>query len=348
MPLGVLLAIVGVAILILAHEFGHFLVARIFRIKVEEFVIGLPGPKIVKFKKGNTIYGISAIPFGGYVRLYGEFDDPNEPNLRKHPESFIHKPWYVQALVVAAGGFFNFLIAIFIFATMFVYGVPGYPTTTIDKVLPESPAEKAGIKPGDKILKIGSLNVREWQDISNFVSKNPNKNVELVIERNNREIKLKATIGKRDNKGFLGIQSKTTIKRLSLISALLESTKLTASMIVAFVKFLLSEAFKGELLKQSAGPVGIVVETSRAVKVGFDFYLFLIGLISINLGLVNLLPIPPLDGGRIAIIFFERITKKKIPQNALALIQLVGILLFAYLMVYLLISDIQRYFNLNF
>ncbi|MCX7832405.1 MAG: RIP metalloprotease RseP [Actinobacteria bacterium] len=338
----------GVAILILAHEFGHFLIARIFRIRVEEFVIGLPGPKIIKFKKGDTVYGISAIPFGGYVRLYGEFEDPNDPNLSQNPESFIHKPWYVQALVVAAGAFFNFLIAILIFAIMFVYGVPGYPTTTIDKVIPQSPAEKAGIQPGDKILRIDSMKVREWQDISDFVSKNPNRQVELIIKRNDKEIRIRATIGEKNNKGFLGVQSKTTVKRLSPFSALLESTKLTAGMLVTFVKLLFSEAFKGDLLKQSTGPVGIVVETSRAVKVGFDFYLFLIGLISINLGLVNLLPIPPLDGGRIVIIFLERAIKKKIPQNALALIQLFGILLFAYLMIYLLISDIQRYFHLNF
>lgn len=288
------------------------------------------------------------IPFGGYVRLYGEFPDPENPSIASNPESFIQKPWYVQAIVIASGALFNFLLAIVLFTIMFIYGVPGYPTTTIEKIVPGSPAEKAGIAPGDKLLQIDEKQIKEWNDLSDYVSKHPGKNVTIVLRRDGSTVKVVAKLENKDGRGFLGVQSKTTVKRLNIIDGFLESVKLTASFIVSFAKILYTEAFKGDLLKQSTGPVGIVMETSKAIKVGFDFYLFLLGLISINLGFVNLLPIPPLDGGRLAVIFIEKLTGKKLSLRVLAFLQLLGILLFIYLMVYLLIADVQKYHLLKF
>lgn len=330
------------------HEFGHFIVARLFKIRVEEFFIGLPGPKLIRFKKNGTTYGITAIPFGGYVRLYGELLDPARPELERDPESFIRKPWPVQIAVIAAGAFFNFLVAVFLFALMFMYGVPGEPTTTVERVLENTPAQEAGIQGGDKILKIDNVTVKEWKDLSEYVSKNPGKTVKLVVERNGRNLEFVLTLAENDGRGLLGVQSLPKMKRYPPHAAFLEGAKMTVGLTITFVRVLSQEAFKGNLLKESAGPVGIVVETSRAIKVGFDFYLFLLGLISINLGFINLLPVPPLDGGRIALILLEKTFKIKIPEGVLALVQLAGILLFAYLMVYLLISDIQRYQLIRF
>ncbi len=345
--MGILIAILGLALLILVHEFGHFLIARLFKIRVEEFMIGLPGPKIVRFKRGNTVYGVTAIPFGGYVRLYGEFEDPENPAVEHDSESFISKPWLVKIAVIASGAVFNIFFAVVLFSLMFMYGVPGYPTTTVAEVLKGSQAEKAGIKEGDKILKIDGITTEEWDDFAKFVNANPGKEVEIVVQRGSEEVKLKAVIGKRGGKGFLGIASKTTVKSLYPPQAFIEATKLTGSLLSEFIKLLYSEGKKGNLLKESTGPVGIVVETSRAVKIGFDFYLYLLGLISINLGVVNLLPVPPLDGGRIAIIAIEKLVRRKIPIQVLAFIQLAGILLFLYLMVYLISSDIDRYNLIN-
>lgn len=346
--MGLILAFFGLAFLIFIHEFGHFIAARIFKIKVEEFMIGLPGPKIFKKKIGDTLYGITAIPFGGYVKLYGEYEDPEKPEEASNPKSFINKPWYAQIAVIASGAMFNVLIAIILFAAMYMYGVPGYPTTEIEKILPESAAEKAGLKAGDKIISINNKSVKEWIDVVSIVSKNPEKEVLLIVKRGNKTLQISAIPERKDNKGFLGIQAKTTIKRLSPISAFSESLKLTGNLMATFLKLLVKESKSGKLLKESSGPVGIVVETSRAVKVGFDFYLFLLGLISINLAIVNLIPIPPLDGGRIAIIAIEKILRRKIPAPVLAIIQAFGIALFLYLMIYLILSDIQRYQLIRF
>jgi regulator of sigma E protease len=338
-----LLALLGLALLILAHEFGHFLTARCFGVRVEEFVIGLPGPKLIRFKKGETVYGVSIIPFGGYVRLFGEFYDPENPETATHPESFLAKSWLARVVIIAAGSIFNFILAILLFAAMFMYGVPGYPTTTVKKILPGSPAELYGIKPGDRILQIDNIKIREWRELSDYISKHPGKEVTLKLQRNSETISLRVILANQKGKGLLGVQAKTTVRRLSPVSALIESSKLTAGLLYTFLNYLVSELPKGTILQQSSGPVGIFVETSKAVKVGFDFYLFLLGLISVNLGIVNLLPIPPLDGGRILLLTLERSLKRKIPEGVLTFINLVGVLLVIYLIFYLLIADLKRY-----
>lgn len=329
--------------LIFFHELGHFIAAKISRIRVVEFMIGLPGPKLFQFKAGETTYGITMIPFGGYVKLFGDVDS-SEEEIKNNPErSFLLKPFWMQVLTIFSGPFFNLLLAVFLFAAMFVYGIPGYPSTTIEKVLPGTAAEKAGIKPGDKVIKIDEVQIKEWENLVNYVQKNKGKLVKIKVERKNREIVLFATIGEKAGKGFLGIQAKRTTYRLSPIPALQRGLHHTYEMTVTFLKLLYTETVKGRLLKESAGPVGIVVETSKAVKVGIDFYLYLLGLISINLAIVNLIPIPPLDGGRIAILTIERLTGRKLSKETMALVQLIGIILFLLLMIYLIQADIQRY-----
>lgn len=336
-------AVAGLALLILAHEFGHFVIARLSGVKVDEFMVGLPGPKLFSFSRGGTRYGLTLIPFGGYVRLHGEFLDPEDPELNRDPTAFINKPYWIQILVIASGALFNFLIAIFLFAAMFIYGIPGYPTTTIDKVLPGTAAEQAGIQPGDRVLRVDSVEINQWSELVDYVSKRKGKEITLEVERSGKKIALTARIGERDGNGFLGVQASTTTYRTGPVRALIEGARMTGSFTALFLKIIFTEIWKGDLIKQSAGPVGIVVETSKAVKAGFDFYLYLLGVISINLAIINLFPVPPLDGGRIVLLLIEKVTRRKIPVTVLALIQLAGILLFAVLMFYLIAADFQRY-----
>lgn len=338
-----LFAVIGLALLILAHEFGHFLIAKLFGVKVNEFMIGLPGPKLFSYQGKETTYGITLIPFGGYVRLHGEFEDPENPEKTKDEKSFISKPATVRILVLASGAIFNVLLAVLLFSAVFLYGIPNYPTTIIDKVYPDTAAQKAGFQEGDKILKIDNRDIGEWQDLVEYVSERPGKKVTITLKRNDDKLKLHPTIGRKDNKGYLGIKAKTTTLKMGLFDSIIKATNMTYQMTKTFVEFIYKELFKGDLLKQSAGPIGIVVETSRAVKVGFDFYFYLLGLISINLAIVNLFPVPPLDGGRILISLVEKALGRKIPFKVLAVIQLAGILLFLFLMIYLIQADLQRY-----
>lgn len=336
-------AIGGLALLILAHEFGHFIVARLAKIKVVEFMVGLPGPKLLSFVRKGTRYGLTLIPFGGYVRLHGEFIDPENPEIEKDPEAFINKPYRIQIAVIASGALFNLLIAVFLFAAMFLYGIPGYPTTTIEKVFPGTAAEEAGIRPGDKILQVDDVNIKEWSELVEYISARPGEEVTLVIERNGKKISLPVVVREKDGKGFLGVQAATTTYRTGPVEAVVKGARMTYSFTALFLKIIFTEIWKGDLIKQSAGPVGIVVETSKAVEVGIDFYLYLLGVISINLAIINLFPIPPLDGGRILLLIIEKLTRRKIPVAVLALVQLAGILLFAVLMIYLIAADFQRY-----
>ncbi len=338
-----LFAFLGLALLIFFHELGHFIAAKISRVRVEEFMIGLPGPKIFKFKAGETTYGITVIPFGGYVKLFGDVDTSKE-DIEKNPEgSFLMKPFRLQILTIFSGPFFNLLLSVFLFAAMFIYGIPGYPSTTIEKVLKNSAAEKAGIKSGDRVVAIDNVNVKEWDDLVSYIQKNKGKKVKIKVIRNRKEKIISAVVGEKEMKGFLGVQAKRMTYRLSFFPALYRGLRHTYEMTYTFLKLLYTETVKGRLLKESAGPVGIVVETSKAVKVGVDFYLYLLGLISINLAIVNLIPIPPLDGGRIAILTYEKVTGQRLSREMMALIQLTGIILFLFLMIYLIQADIQRY-----
>lgn len=338
-----LFAFLGLASLIFFHELGHFIAAKISRVRVEEFMIGLPGPKLFKFKTGETTYGITAIPFGGYVKLFGDVDTSKE-DLEKNPEkSFLMKPFRLQVLTIFSGPFFNLLLSVFLFAAMFLYGIPGYPSTTIEKVLKNSAAESAGIKAGDKVVAVDSIQVREWDDLVNYIQKNKGKEVKIRVLRDEEEVLVSTIVGEKEGKGFLGVQAKRMTYRLSFFPALYRGLHHTYEMTYTFLKLLYTETLKGRLLKESAGPVGIVVETSKAVKVGVDFYLYLLGLISINLAIVNLIPIPPLDGGRIAILTYEKLTGRRLSREVMAFIQLAGIILFLFLMIYLIQADIQRY-----
>lgn len=339
-----LVAFLGLAFLILIHELGHFIAAKIAGVKVEEFMIGLPGPKIIKFRFGETLYGVTAIPFGGYVKLHGDVDVEEEERSKLDTKrAFLEKPFFQRVLIIFFGPLFNLILSVFLFMAVFLHGIPGYPTTTVDKVLESSAAERAGFQPGDTVLKIDKIEINKWQDLVDYVKGKKGKKITVIVKRDSRIVQLYPVVGERKGVGFLGLQAKTGVHKLGVIDSFLAGVKSTYDMTLLFLNLLFTETIKGTLLKQSAGPVGIVVETTRAVKVGLDFYLYLLSLISINLAIVNLIPIPPLDGGRIALMVVEKITGRKISTNLLAIIQLFGIILFFVLMIYLIQADIQRY-----
>ncbi len=341
----VVLAIFGIGLLIFVHELGHYVAARLLGVRVEEFMIGLPGPRLVSFVRKGTRYGITLIPFGGYVRLAGEFLQPDEDGEQKPPASdeFVSKSTWKKITIIAAGPILNAILPVFLFAAIFVLGVDA-PSTNVAKVLPDSAAAAAGIEPGDRIVGIAGTTVESWEELVREIQRHPDDDVDMRVVRDGAEEDIEVHVGRgQDGRGFLGIEAALEKQRFGPIRALSLGVRQTVVYLGLFMRLLVTETIGGRLLKQSAGPIGIAVETSRAVSVGIDFYLTILALISLNLMIVNLLPVPPLDGGRIFINIIESIRRKPLRIETIAALQAVGILLFIVLMVYLVTADLQRY-----
>lgn len=338
------IALLGLTLLVIFHEFGHFIGARLFGVRVEEFMVGLPGPKLARIRIGETLYGITLIPFGGYVKLHGDIDAAEAGKPFENPDrAFLLKPFWQRTAIIFLGPFFNLVLAVFLFAAMFMYGVPGYPTTTVEKVLEGTAAARAGIAPNDRVLSIDGRKIDEWQELVDYVRARPGSTVRVVVERNGQRRTFKMLVGIRNGVGFLGLQARTGVKRLGFLDALVQGFRSTFAMTSMFVVLLGKLISSGDLISQSAGPVGIVVESTRAIRLGVDFYLYLLALLSINLAIVNLIPMPPLDGGRIALMVVERVTGKRIGLQVYAVLQLIGLLLFVILMIFLIQADVARY-----
>lgn len=332
----VVVAIIGIGLLIFIHELGHFVAAKILGIKVDEFMLGLPGPKLLKIKKGETTYGITIIPFGGYVKFA-------DSKLKKSKYLFEFQSALKKITVIVAGPLMNFILPMFLVTIVFLVGAP-FPSSTVNRTIPGYPAEKAGFKDGDKIIEIGGKKVSSWEEITKTISANPTKEMTFVVLRNNEKIALKATIVKKNSFGFLGVESRLETRSLGLSDSVKMAVVWTFTvfkeMVGYFYEFITKEF--SVFIREARSPIGIVSEASQVAKESpLDFLMFL-SIISLNLTIVNLFPIPPLDGGMVLIFLVEKIRKKPIETSKLAAIQAIGISLLLILMLYLIFSDIMR------
>lgn len=339
-----LLAILGVSFLILVHEFGHFIVSRLFGVKVEEFMLGMPGPKIFTFKVGETTYGVTILLFGGYVKFAGtEFDD--ELPLEERHRGFNALSFWKKMLAMGAGPIMNLILAMFLIISLYAFvGVPT-ATTTIDKVLKDKPAAKTGFKSGDKVVSVNNIPTGSWDDIVTSVQGKPNQKVTIVVERGDRKLVLKPKLTHKNSKGFLGIQPVSENRKAPIFKALYmgaSDTIITTYKVAEFL-FVVVPGKVSMFFKGAVGPVGAVYMTSEAARRGvFDFIWFL-AIISIALAVFNVLPLPPLDGGRLVIIAVEGVIKRPISRSVKLGINAFGALLLITLLVYLVIADVQRF-----
>ncbi len=317
---------------ILVHEFGHFAVAKLVGIKVNEFSIGM-GPKILQKMSGETKYTVRLLPIGGYVKMEGEDEKSTDPR------SFNNFPPLSRIAVVAAGAIMNFVLAIIVL-TIVSFGI-GTPSSTIDETIPNSPAEMVGILPGDRIVEINSIKVNNWESIVETISNSdPNTDMTIVVNRNGDTLTFALQPTTEEGRTIIGIVPRYERALFAALKGGIEKTLLILRLMFEFFGML----FKGQVkLEHLSGPVGIIHEVDVAAKSGIFDLLFLLGFININLGLINLLPIPALDGSRIVFLLIELIRGKPIDPDKEGFIHFIGFIFLIALMLIVTYKDIIKF-----
>ena len=343
--MGILLGILIFSILILVHEFGHFIFAKYFGVKVNQFAIGF-GPTLFKKQGKETLYSVKLFPFGGFCELEGEDDTIDESNDR----AMLNKPRWQQAIIAVAGPVFNLIFA-FLLSCVFISCV-GYVKPEIASVDDNSPAAEAGLLPGDEIIKINNYSVHFYQEVRTYLFFNKTKPVLLKYLRDGDVYTAEVLPVYDETLGSYAIGAKThgVYEKCNAIDTLLYGAYNIKHEAVVTVKSVIS-LFSGQVsVKDMQGAIGIVDYVSDvynearviSLKQVFIQMLNLITLLSVNLAIMNLLPIPALDGGRIFIILIEKITMSRISKQVEAVLNSVGFVLLMILMIYLAIQDVIK------
>ena len=345
-------AIVGLGVLIIFHEFGHFIIAKLCGVGVLTFSVGF-GPKLLVIKRGETEYAVSAFPLGGYVKMVGE--DPDEQVSQVDVQrSFAHKPLLQRIAIVAAGPGFNLLLAVFLLMIVFLlYGVP-VVSTQIGNVEKGSPAEIAGIQKGDRIIAVNGRSVDSWETLSAAIKESEGKPLKLRVLRNSQEVEVAVEprkkealniFGERRDEWMIGIGSQVTIEKgntgLSIIKAFTQTYEYAKLTLVALFKMVTGEVSPRNL----GGPILIAQMAGQQAQEGFASFLAFVAILSINLGVLNLLPIPVLDGGHLLFFLMEAVIGRPVSVRYREVAQQVGIFLLLLLMVYAFYNDIARFFE---
>lgn len=333
------------SILVFFHEFGHFISAKISGVKVHKFAFGM-GPKIFGFYKNETEYLVCLIPIGGFVKMAGEIGQENTgTTTEKVPENqrFDKKPLKVRALIVALGPLMNIFTAIIIFSLIFfVNGIPVI-TNSISTVIEDGPADQAGIIPGDKIIAINSVKIDNPKEITEIINKNSDNILNITLERNGKSINI-PVIPRYDenyNKFRIGIELDMSIKKISIFFAFSKGLITTLNVIKLIFSNTI-EMITGKVPIEIAGPLGIAQMTGEAAKLGFLNLLYFTAILSIFIGLFNLLPIPVLDGGHIIILVIEKLRGKPLEAEKINLIYLIGLSVIMIIFIFATYKDILR------
>jgi len=363
--MSIIIFIVILLVLVVSHEFGHFIVAKKSGIRVDEFSFGFP-PKIYGKKVGETTYNLNALPFGGYVKIFGENGEEENITEEDKKRSFTNKPRYIQAAVLVAGVVMNFLVAWLLLSVSYMSGLPSSVSMapagvkvnnqylTITSVLKGSPAETAGIKTGDKIIKLSNVDdyttTPSAESVQYFIRKHGTENIKVDIVRGKEAKEINVTpASNKDGTPAIGIAMDMigTLK-LPVHKAVWEGLKLTSDITVGTAKGfyqLISKAVVGKGdMSQVTGPIGIVGVVGDAAKFGFVYLLSFTALISVNLAVINLLPFPALDGGRLLFLLIEKIKGSRINPKVGNIINMVGFGLLMLLMVFITYHDIVKLF----
>lgn len=341
--------LVVLSILVIVHELGHFMVAKWNGIWVEEFGFGLP-PRLFGKKIGETIYSINALPFGGFVRLHGEMSDPSESSgqVTKKEQAFINKPLWVKTLVIIAGVVMNFLLAIVAFGIVYShFGIPrekGY--VEIVDIIPDSPASITTITVGQKIESIDGKLVKTRGEVTDISSKG-GKHI-LVID--GKKITVNTKYDESTKKWYMGLvltSDETYFPPLierPFYGAYygIKSSFDWSKTVLTGLGNIFTSLFKGNVPKDVSGPVGVYAVVSEVSQKGTIWDLInLLGIISVNLAVLNILPFPALDGGRLVFVIIEAIFGKKVAPKFESIVHSVGMAILLIAILAITIKDIR-------
>ena len=327
-------AIIILGLLILFHELGHFSVAKLVGIKVHEFAVGM-GPKVIKFTKGETLYTLRALPIGGYVKLEGE--DQKSDDER----AFGNKPLLARIAVLVAGATMNFILGFLIFVILLsMSGAIVEPI--IGQLTPGMPAAQAGLMPGDRIERLNNKRVYTQTDIVFFINTNQDGPINATIMRDGqrKEIKITPQLNEEYGRYMIGYQAQLAEPTvINIIKYAYYDTISHTKLIFEGLATLLRGQGSAEDI---AGPVGIVGAIGGAARAGIQPLMILAAIISINLGIFNLLPIPALDGSRIMFLLIEGIRRKPIDPEKEGMVHMIGLVMLLLLMVFTVFNDVTR------
>lgn len=335
--MSIVIGLIMFMFLVLVHEFGHFAVAKLSGIRVNEFSIGM-GPVVKQFKKNETDYSIRLLPLGGFVAMEGE-DEESEAQ-----DSYTNAKPYQKFLTILAGPLMNLLTAFLIFAVLF--SSSGVATLTLDKIEANSPAMKAGLRPDDEIFSVNGKKVKDFNTMSKLINEyktDGHESIDIEYKRDGKVFLAEDIIPiEKDNMHLIGFNVKKSNNFLDIISA--------AFMRVIFIMQLLWETlgklFTGVLgLNTLSGPIAVIQQVGTAASMGFSTLLMFLALISINLGFFNLLPIPALDGSKLLFIIVEKIMGKPLNQKFEQRITIAGFILLLGLIAVVSIKDIYMLFK---
>jgi regulator of sigma E protease len=322
--------------LVFFHEFGHFAIAKLLGIRVEEFAFGF-GPKWIRlFKRGDTEYTIHPVPLGGFVKLAGM-----EPGQEDVPGGFNSHPWWRRFLVYAAGPLMSFVLAYLIFCTLgMIIGLPK-AANIVDRIEPGSRAQHAGLMKGDVIVEISGERIESGDEMVKIIHGSVNRPLVLVVNREGKRVRIRATpapgkLGK--GVGLLGFTPAQSIRRVGLVESVQVGTRVTTD----FIKTIVIVIFSKQIKDNVGGPIAIVAATRASVKGGFDYFVQLMGILSLSLGIMNLLPIPILDGGQMMMLLVEAVRRRRLSPQTWEYAHRVGLTLIAIIFVLIMYLDLSR------
>lgn len=348
--LNIIALIIVLGAVVFIHELGHFLAARWARVRVDKFSIGF-GPALIKWHdKYGTQWQIAALPLGGYVSIYGQEDMFDRKKYKDLPATkkkghYLSAPAWKQFIIIAAGVIMNFILAWSIYSAIFMFKPRNVQLPVVGQVIQGSVAFKAGVKPGDVIMRIDGDKITNWGEliIAKELASNRNANVEIQRRRDIVVVQLAPA----ERWGLIADGNKTEFRKKGFFGAIYSGARETYHQSKTLL-VVLKQIITGERSSKQLGSFITIAQVSgNALAAGFFALLSIIALLSVNLGVINLLPLPVLDGGYLLILVIEAITRRKLEGKAMEIAILIGWILIGGLFLLTMWNDLARVFGLN-